>query len=738
MAEQFEQGFDVYTNRESQGQPAGSAAGAPGPAAGPSPVAGDWWRFQRGGPVSGLYAGEMTEPLPGRASLELRVDVDPRYRNSPVMDRVSGDLYQLNRLVLPGRPPRTWRVYRESWIVDQPEVRWSRSSVEITGTVRFWKGSNPATTVHVRIPWGGLEPAGPAEVTFEAGTRTRRFACARRSDCFRELNLEVDVCESVNSPPLLPSYETSAHPTRPTDLPARTLTVEEAYREAGVLLTVRPAHTVIGDTNPQFESWSPAELHHAMEEHFSQIRRPWPAWEMWGVMAGRFDAAGVGGIMFDAADAFGGAGVPPERQGFAVFRSHPWFEHLRPTPPASEDEARAMRHFLYTFVHEAGHAFNLLHSWDKGRPNSLSWMNYDWKYDANNGDDAFWSRFRFRFDDEELIHLRHGDRAAVMMGGDPWASGGHLESPPESMALVEGTPPLELLLRAQPVFDFMEPVSIEIRLRNQLDDTPVEIDTRLHPDSGNIVLFIRRPDGRTLEYAPIMCKVGIPDPKVLTPQGGVVGLDRHSENVFVGYGTYGFYFDEPGEYLVRAVYHGAGSMLIPSNVLRVRVTSPASKAEDRLAQDFFTYEVGMSLYLGGSRSPHLAKGMDRLAAVAEEYSSAPLGAKVSASIGRSFARPFFAVEKGKLVKTHDADLQRALEITAPAVELFRRDGERYNNLPYRYLVADRTDYLRRLGRAGDALNELTALEADLAQRGVNPPVLESVEADAQATRRLAA
>jgi hypothetical protein len=120
--------------------------------------------------------------------------------------------------------------------------------------------------------------------------------------------------------------------------------------------------------------------------------------------------------MFDAA-AFGGAGKAPERQGFAVFRKHQWFTNLPAGAPSNQDEAEAARKFLYTWGHEAGHAFNFLHSWNKNRPDSLSWMNYDWRYDNRNGDDSYWSNFRFRFDDEELIHLRHGDRSSVIMGG---------------------------------------------------------------------------------------------------------------------------------------------------------------------------------------------------------------------------------------------------------------------------------------------------------------------------------
>ena len=102
--------------------------------------------------------------------------------------------------------------------------------------------------------------------------------------------------------------------------------------------------------------------------------------------------------MFDAPAEFGGSGKGPGRQGFAVFRDHDWFKDLVASPQ-TQKQKQAMRHFLYTWVHEAGHAFNFLHSWDKARPDSLSWMNYDWRYDQRNGANTFWRSFRFRFDE---------------------------------------------------------------------------------------------------------------------------------------------------------------------------------------------------------------------------------------------------------------------------------------------------------------------------------------------------
>ena len=421
----------------------------------------------------------------------------------------------------------------------------------------------------------------------------------------------------------------------------------------------------------------------------------------------------------------------PERQGFAVFRDHQWFNDLAENP-SNDAQAEAMRTFLYTYVHEAGHAFNFLHSWNKNRPDSLSWMNYDWRYDDRNGADSFWSNFRLRFDDEELIHLRHGDRASVIMGGDPWGSGGHLETPPGAMVQLEGTGEgtvqAELLLKSKGYFGFMEPMRLEVRLRN-LSPEPFAQDTRLDPAFGGMTYFIRRPDGRIVEYHPILCKLATPDVRTLQPPNQAVeGEDRYSEEVFLSYGRDGFYFPEPGEYLVRAVYQGNGNLLIPSNVHRVRVGYPRSTDEERLAEDFLTYQVGMSLYLGGSRSPFLSQGMDVLEEIADRYKDRLVGAEAATTVAASVARPFFHLQDSVMTKTHDADPERALALTEPAVALYRREEERALNITYHRLVDSRVKSLEALGENDKAKEELAALHDDLEGRGVNEVVLADIKA----------
>jgi hypothetical protein len=366
-------------------------------------------------------------------------------------------------------------------------------------------------------------------------------------------------------------------------------------------------------------------------------------------------------------------------------------------------------------------------------------MNYDWRYDNRNGANSFWGNFRMRFDDEELIHLRHGNRPSVIMGGDPWASGGHseapagaehLESPPGAMAQIEGAMPVELLVRSKGFFEFLEPVEIEFRIRNLLADLPILADTQLDPSYGGLTVFIRRPDGRIVEYDPIMCKLAEPRLNVLQPASATEGEDRYSQKIFLSYGKYGFYFDEPGTYMIRALYQGPGNLLIPSNMHRIRVGQPASQDADRLGQDFFSYQVGMSLYLSGSASPFLTKGMDVLRDLGERFQSSLVGAKAATTVAKSVAEPFFRIteadQQRTLVKTQPADPAEALTLTDPALKLYQSTDAKTLNIDYHNLVRIRAGWLVASGDSGQAQQEVAQSRKDLAERGVNAPVLEQI------------
>ncbi len=679
-----------------------------------------WWRCLRFGPVSGRYEGEMTSPNAGGYELDLRVDIDPRSTNSPVMDRVSGDIYRVYRFNWMGRVIR-WRVYERSWVVNSPTVTWSRCSVRITGSVSYFTGLHLFTTLTVTIPWGTFSAAGPATASFTAGGSVSAYECPRQSSNFRDVTLEVDVAQSVNSGTILPTYNSHARTDRPAGIQERDLDMVASYAEAGIGITLNHPSTVIDDSHSSFNTWSPAELHDAMEGAFSQIGGGWPKWHMWGLMCGDYDSSTTAGVMFDAAAGYGGAGDAPERQGFAVFRNHSWFNNLPNGAPANQSEAWALRQFLYTWVHEAGHAFNFVHSWDKGRSGSLSWMNYPQNV-AN-----FWNNFEFRFDDEELIHLRHGNRAAVIMGGDAWATGLHLHGDAD-VGAAEGSPPLEMIVRSKGYFAYMEPVSVELRLRNLLPDLEVPIDARLEPRWGTVSIHIMKPGGDIEAFEPVFCEVGEPHIETLKPAGSTLGLDRFSHEVPITFGRTGHIFTEPGEYRVRAIYNMGGLGTIPSSVHTLRVGLPASREEDRMAQDAFSFDAGLCLALDGSRSAYLASGWNKLETLARTGGKSAAGAMTAVALAKGLSRPFFTVDrdKQKLRKSADADLAEALKLTDGALQLVK--AEPSMNLAYNTLARQRAVLLAGMGKKADAKKEVTAMRRDLAKRGVHAPVLADIDA----------
>src|SRR5262249_46056952 len=149
-----------------------------------------------------------------------------------------------------------------------------------------WKGMHPATTVAIDISWNNPVVGVAAAVTFTAGGGGGGRLCCRPLFWeFRTGGIQVDGFAVGNSGPPLPSYDTHWHSDRPANLHQRMLTIETAYQEAGIGVTIDPDHTVIDDSAPQFASWTPALLHDAMETNFSKYSGEWPKWQLWGLAA---------------------------------------------------------------------------------------------------------------------------------------------------------------------------------------------------------------------------------------------------------------------------------------------------------------------------------------------------------------------------------------------------------------------------------------------------------------------
>ena len=103
------------------------------------------------------------------------------------------------------------------------------------------------------------------------------------------------------------------------------------------------------------------------------------------------------------------------------------------------EDPDSQRAQLRTYVHELGHAFNLLHSWQKNLADPPAAARAERRPrrpvvdelrlelpappPAPGGDGRLLGGFPFQFTDNELIHLRHGFYRNVIMGANPFGKG---------------------------------------------------------------------------------------------------------------------------------------------------------------------------------------------------------------------------------------------------------------------------------------------------------------------------
>ena len=239
-------------------------------------------------------------------------------------------------------------------------------------------------------------------------------------------------------------------------------------------------------------------MHDAMQQHFSRFANQ-PQWALWTFFARLYEENGVvdprtGGIMFDSLG-------QSHRQGTAIFVD----SFIRNAPPADVNpEAWKSRMALWTAAHEMGHAFNLLHAWDKGfnpwLPQDFGYhlqtfMNYPYFYGSGPSGNQeantirFFREFGFRFIDQELLFMRHAPERFVIMGGEAWATNHALEQ-----ADISPAPTLRFELRVNretALFEFMEPVVLEMKLSN-ISAQPQLIPYGLPLDRERLTLLVQR------------------------------------------------------------------------------------------------------------------------------------------------------------------------------------------------------------------------------------------------------
>jgi hypothetical protein len=646
-------------------------------------------------------------PLPIRRIIadNLRLDVDGRY---PQMT-ASGEI-------------RSWLTGQVHWIANL--VRTGPNTYQ--GRI-FYKNGDvnllPHTTVRITASRSSFPERQRATVVFSGGaaTMTRTYAYVSRS--FRPVELEFDCVQGTVA---ATSVDTHHHPNRPASLPKETLTLERVFERAGFDVSKAGGDSIVplaaAGAN---QTWSNQEMHDAMQVHWSRFANK-PQWSFWTLFAGRHDmGTSLGGIMFDSIG-------PNHRQGTAIF-----IDSFISQAPAGETNPAAWirRMRFWTAVHEMGHAFNLAHSWQKSlgtpwipltnEPEARSFMNYP--YFVAGGQQAFFADFAYRFSDAELLFMRHAPERFVQMGNANWFDNHGFEQAAEQIG---NALTLEVRLhRDRPHLAFLEPLNIELKLRNS-GTAPVIVDAaRLHSLDSVTVISKRERDPARL-FLPFARYCLEPQPTVLQPGESLYAALEPSA------GIEGWDVSEPGRYLVQVALH-LGDVDLISNELQVRVAPPRGYDEEFVAQDYFTEDVGRILAFDGSRV--LKEGNDALVEVRERCPDNPAALHAAYALAAPMLRAGkeLTIPEGAAGRTLGETGAEFREVAADETEARRlldealvadvdASADAFGHIPFKEHV---DEYAKALAEAGDtqhAAHVQEQLHTCLEARQVLPRVLEEI------------
>lgn len=668
--------------------------------------------------VSGRYSWSDASATPFTKET-LRFDVDGRYPQMAAS--VSGTAgLQVNA----------------HWVAQPLTATPTPTGTEWTGPI-LYKNGNTGLIPHSRIVLRLVD--GKLRATFSGpGLPNRVRDYTFRSPFFRQVAFEFDAELGVNS---VLDYQTHAHPDHPAALPNETLTIDTVFERAGIRVTRTGLDGVVPSTGAASNSaWSDNEMHDAMQAHFSRLanlppeQRNRARWALWTFFAGRYEDEGspdpsTGGIMFDSIG-------PAHRQGTALF-----LNSFISQAPAGDDAPEAWRRRMafWTAVHEMGHAFNLLHAWQKhlGTPwlpqpsgfDQQTFMNYPFLYETGTQQNAntirFFERFEFRFTDDELLFLRHAPERFVVMGGSDFGSNHALEQ-----ANVSPAPTLNLELRVNrksAAFEFLEPVVIELKLTNTSGQPKLMADRPLKMND-QLTIVVQKRGGGQKTFHPYAHHCRQAQALVLKPDESLY------ESLFLSASGNGWLVDAPGYYSVQVCLHLPGEDVV-SNSLTIRVAPPRNWDEEYIAQDFFSDEVGRALAFDGTYVLETAnQTLHEITAKCAD-SQAAVHAQVALSMPR--LRPFkllVPIEPGSgagryrihEVATDKSSALALLKILGQSPEQANRSAEALGHIDYRYYTERCMGSMEACGEKQQAQDLCRKMYDTFTNRKVLPRVLSEI------------
>ena len=316
------------------------------------------------------------------------------------------------------------------------------------------------------------------------------------------------------------------------------------------------------------------------------------------------------------------------------------------------------------------------------------------------------------------------------MGNANWFDQHGFESPDAALQASE----YRLQVRAnrqKTMFDFLEPVVLEVKLTNEGRDPKIVGSTTL---AAQGLVVIIKPQGKPArQWTPYATSCLEPRAQVLAS-----GASTY-ETLPLFAGLNGWDVAEPGVYDIHVAAEVDG-IVVFSDPLRLTVAAPKSAEAELLAADFFTEDVGRTLAFSGTVS--LTGANDTLRETVERLPESSAAIHSAIALAQPLARDFktLTIPNTEAAMTSVADANGSLDVrraqpdealkllgTAMGDNLGAAAAQTLGHVGYRREVEMFADALSHTGDAAGAASIQTDLAQVLADRGVLATVVQSVE-----------
>jgi hypothetical protein len=216
------------------------------------------------------------------------------------------------------------------------------------------------------------------------------------------------------------------------------------------------------------------------------------------------------------------------------------------------------------------------------------------------------------------------------------------------------------------VLPYGVPVTVDFQLSGTMREGR-RAPSVLGPRPGNVEIAIRRPDRTVVAFEPLLRHCRADDVIVLRAADSPV-----RGSAFIHYGKNGISFDRPGHYQIRARCAAPDGLFVLSNVVRIHVRPPITRADHHAAELALGDEQGALMSLVGSDAPELRQGKDALQTIIERYPKHPVSLVPRLIDATNAAREFKVVHRDGSVNVRRSLPHDAVTILrgSPGLEAF--------------------------------------------------------------------